>query len=253
MNTFIRTVLKVPDRLLLPTCPIAWVIFLSLFQASILLASTCFIVFLFSFNLPPFPFILLSSSFSWFLSFLAPICSLFLFVLLSQFPPLPCNSLSFALLNIPILFSIFLCISSSRLPPPPCPSLPPPSHCRDVRVHVHTTMAMHDNDPPPPPLPVPSLPLKVVSELKNTVYRPKLSLLGSRDQLCVHEEVSQMKGPAKNHACSALASARRCKYHRGTEGMERAGGGSAGGGVLDPSTVRGLRGEGGGGGGSVVK
>ncbi|CAN0472917.1 unnamed protein product, partial [Laminaria digitata] len=56
------------------------------------------------------------------------------------------------------------------------------------------------------------------------MYRPKLSLLGSREQLCVHEEVSQMKGPAKNHACQALVSARRCKYHRGTEGMERAGG-----------------------------
>ncbi|CAN0207884.1 unnamed protein product, partial [Ectocarpus sp. 4 AP-2014] len=58
---------------------------------------------------------------------------------------------------------------------------------------------------------------QVANELKNTVYRPRLSLLGSRDQLCVHEEVSQMKGGAKNHACSALVKARRCKYHRGTE------------------------------------
>ncbi|CAM9744689.1 unnamed protein product, partial [Scytosiphon promiscuus] len=51
---------------------------------------------------------------------------------------------------------------------------------------------------------------QVANELKNTVYRPRLSLLGSREQLCVHEEVSQMKGPAKNHACSALVQARRC-------------------------------------------
>ncbi|CAM9796780.1 unnamed protein product, partial [Hapterophycus canaliculatus] len=73
---------------------------------------------------------------------------------------------------------------------------------------------------------------QVANELKNTVYRPRLSLLGSREQLCVHEEVSQMKGPAKNHACSALVQARRCKYHRGTEGMvERPGGGGAGGAV----------------------
>lgn len=62
------------------------------------------------------------------------------------------------------------------------------------------------------------------------MYRPRVSLLGSREQLCVHEEVSQMKGAAKNHACQALVSARRCKYHRGTEGMERAGGGGGSGG-----------------------
>lgn len=92
-----------------------------------------------------------------------------------------------------------------------------------------------------------------MSELKNTVYRPRLSLLGSRDQLCVHEEVSQMKGPAKNHACSALVQARRCKYHRGTEGMvERrsvGGGGGRGGamggnGPADQSTVGGGGGSG---------
>ncbi|CAM9495738.1 unnamed protein product, partial [Ectocarpus fasciculatus] len=82
---------------------------------------------------------------------------------------------------------------------------------------------------------------QVANELKNTVYRPRLSLLGSRDQLCVHEEVSQMKGGAKNHACSALVKARRCKYHRGTESMvERAGGpggGGGGSGPPDQSTV----------------
>ncbi|CAN0523157.1 unnamed protein product, partial [Ectocarpus sp. 12 AP-2014] len=73
------------------------------------------------------------------------------------------------------------------------------------------------------PTPFTKNPQKVANELKNTVYRPRLSLLGSRDQLCVHEEVSQMKGGAKNHACSALVKARRCKYHRGTEDMvERA-------------------------------
>lgn len=72
---------------------------------------------------------------------------------------------------------------------------------------------------------------KVASELKNTEYNPILSLLGSRDQLCVHEEVSNMKGAAKNHACQALVGARRCKYHRGTEGMDLGGAGRAGGGA----------------------
>ena len=55
---------------------------------------------------------------------------------------------------------------------------------------------------------------QVASELKATVYRPKLSLLGSRDQLCVHPEVSKLSGGAKHGACSALAKTRSCKFHR---------------------------------------
>ena len=80
---------------------------------------------------------------------------------------------------------------------------------------------------------------KVAGELKNTVYRPRLSLLGSRDQLCVHEEVSQMKGPAKNHACQALVGARRCKFHRGTESFEQAGDAGAAAGTNSRGGTRG--------------
>ncbi|CAM9662475.1 unnamed protein product, partial [Choristocarpus tenellus] len=58
---------------------------------------------------------------------------------------------------------------------------------------------------------------QVVKELKNTTYRPRLSLLGSREQLCVHDDVRRLKGQAMNHACGALVSGRQCKYHRGTE------------------------------------
>ncbi|CAN0265650.1 unnamed protein product, partial [Phaeothamnion confervicola] len=54
---------------------------------------------------------------------------------------------------------------------------------------------------------------KVVRELKRTVYRPRLSLLGSREQLCVHETVSTMKGAGMNNACGALVKGRRCKFH----------------------------------------
>lgn len=49
-----------------------------------------------------------------------------------------------------------------------------------------------------------------------------------------------MKGPAKNHACLALVSARRCKYHRGTESMEQAGG--VPGGVATMNSTGGARG-----------
>ncbi|CAN0103646.1 unnamed protein product [Discosporangium mesarthrocarpum] len=72
---------------------------------------------------------------------------------------------------------------------------------------------------------------QVVKELKNTAYRPKLSLLGSREQLCVNEEVRQIKGQAMNHACSSLVGARRCKYHWGTES-------GAAGGVEDGNQVQ---------------
>ena len=34
---------------------------------------------------------------------------------------------------------------------------------------------------------------QVVSELKSTVYRPNMTVLGSREQLCVHEKISKLK------------------------------------------------------------
>lgn len=34
---------------------------------------------------------------------------------------------------------------------------------------------------------------QVVSELKSTAYRPNMTVLGSREQLCVHEKISKLK------------------------------------------------------------
>ncbi|RLN05892.1 hypothetical protein BBJ28_00007593 [Nothophytophthora sp. Chile5] len=39
---------------------------------------------------------------------------------------------------------------------------------------------------------------QVVQELKNTSYRPSVAVLGSREHLCVHDKVSQLKGTQQN-------------------------------------------------------
>lgn len=56
---------------------------------------------------------------------------------------------------------------------------------------------------------------QVVSELKRSSYRyMKVSILGSRDQLCIHPEVSKEQNNAvKLHMCHAKTSSRSCFYH----------------------------------------
>jgi regulator of telomere elongation helicase 1 len=49
---------------------------------------------------------------------------------------------------------------------------------------------------------------QVVKELKSTAYRPKITVLGSRDQLCIHERLTKLKGNALNQACSNLSTKR---------------------------------------------
>jgi regulator of telomere elongation helicase 1 len=53
---------------------------------------------------------------------------------------------------------------------------------------------------------------QVVGELKSTSYKPRMTVLGSRDQLCVHEKISKLKGGALNHACNTANSQRACSY-----------------------------------------
>lgn len=53
---------------------------------------------------------------------------------------------------------------------------------------------------------------QVVSELRETAYRPRMTVLGSREQLCVHEKVSKLKNGVINHACNSLNSKRGCMY-----------------------------------------
>ena len=67
---------------------------------------------------------------------------------------------------------------------------------------------------------------QVVNELKNTRYRPRHAVLGSREQLCVHPKVNPvntgsssnnagnttMTASEINHQCSKLIKDRKCKY-----------------------------------------
>lgn len=70
---------------------------------------------------------------------------------------------------------------------------------------------------------------QVISELKSTTYRPKVSVLGSRELLCVNEKISKLRGNLLNHACNSLTAQRKCQYKTHLESFS---GPSEGGGSL---------------------
>ncbi|KAJ0755472.1 putative DNA helicase [Helianthus annuus] len=53
---------------------------------------------------------------------------------------------------------------------------------------------------------------QVVQELKRTVYRPKMVVLGSREQLCIHPDVSLLHGKTQTNACHFLCQKRTKRY-----------------------------------------
>lgn len=55
---------------------------------------------------------------------------------------------------------------------------------------------------------------QVVRELKATGYRPRITILGSREQLCVNPQVSKERGTAQNHLCRSLVAAQACSYFK---------------------------------------
>ncbi|GAU92233.1 hypothetical protein RvY_04341 [Ramazzottius varieornatus] len=61
--------------------------------------------------------------------------------------------------------------------------------------------------------------VQVMQELKRTGYnKSKVSVLGSREQMCIHEDVQRLpNNPAKNRACRDKVKARRCKYYMNLE------------------------------------
>ncbi|XP_051915581.1 regulator of telomere elongation helicase 1 isoform X1 [Hippocampus zosterae] len=59
---------------------------------------------------------------------------------------------------------------------------------------------------------------QVVNELKNTSYKPKVSVLGSREQLCINPEVMrQESNHVKVHMCRAKVSTRSCPFYNNVE------------------------------------
>ncbi|KAJ1404107.1 P-loop containing nucleoside triphosphate hydrolase [Sesbania bispinosa] len=49
---------------------------------------------------------------------------------------------------------------------------------------------------------------QVIQELKRTSYRPKMVVLGSREQLCIHDEVKLLRGKTQTNACRLLCRRR---------------------------------------------
>jgi len=60
---------------------------------------------------------------------------------------------------------------------------------------------------------------QVIRELKSTSYRPVTAVLGSREQLCVHDKLSKLRGSALNHACNSLNSKRGCSYRNNLDSL----------------------------------
>ncbi|NXN06995.1 RTEL1 helicase, partial [Indicator maculatus] len=60
---------------------------------------------------------------------------------------------------------------------------------------------------------------QVIKELKNTVYRPKICVLGSREQLCINPEVKRLES---NHMqiymCRTKVMSRACHFYNNVEG-----------------------------------
>ncbi|KAL4832952.1 hypothetical protein H8958_000573 [Nasalis larvatus] len=59
---------------------------------------------------------------------------------------------------------------------------------------------------------------QVISELRNTSYRPKVCVLGSREQLCIHPEVKkQESNHMQIHLCRRKVASRSCHFYNNVE------------------------------------
>ncbi len=50
---------------------------------------------------------------------------------------------------------------------------------------------------------------QVIKELKNTKYKPKVAILGSREHLCVHDKIGTMHGTQQIQACRDAVKKRK--------------------------------------------
>jgi regulator of telomere elongation helicase 1 len=65
---------------------------------------------------------------------------------------------------------------------------------------------------------------QVISELRASGYTPKMTVMGSREQLCIHDKISKLRGAALNHACNASGSQRKCHFKNNLESYTSATG-----------------------------
>ncbi|KAI0564905.1 DEAD2 [Gracilaria domingensis] len=54
---------------------------------------------------------------------------------------------------------------------------------------------------------------QAINELKQTVYKPSMSMLASRDQLCVHPISDSLSGSRLNSMCRRITQKRQCRFH----------------------------------------
>ncbi|RKO89259.1 hypothetical protein BDK51DRAFT_31497, partial [Blyttiomyces helicus] len=104
--------------------------------------------------------------------------------------------------------------SRAKTQPPPPP--PPPLGSADS-----------ESDDPPPKLRIPIIYFasrtqkqieQVVKELReNTTLRPRMTILGSREHMCVHPKVSRSE--KKNEHCEELLKNDKCRYFHGVRNL----------------------------------
>ncbi|XP_049633062.1 regulator of telomere elongation helicase 1 [Suncus etruscus] len=58
---------------------------------------------------------------------------------------------------------------------------------------------------------------QVIGELRNTSYRPRVCVLGSREQLCVHPDVRKESNHVQIHLCRKKLTTHSCSFYRNTE------------------------------------
>ena len=61
-----------------------------------------------------------------------------------------------------------------------------------------------------------------MAELRSTAYKPRTAVLGSREQLCVHEKVAKLPRLAVNAACQNLNNKHACSYKSNLDGYQGA-------------------------------
>lgn len=59
---------------------------------------------------------------------------------------------------------------------------------------------------------------QVINELRSTNYIPKMTIMASRDQLCINDRLRRsVSGAALNHSCNKMSSQRSCLYKNNLE------------------------------------
>ncbi len=54
---------------------------------------------------------------------------------------------------------------------------------------------------------------KVIAELKHSSFQPRMTVMGSRQQLCIHSKVEAANAASKTGACRTLVNAGNCRYY----------------------------------------